>query len=192
MTRFCERCGAPRRAWARRYCSRDCEVAARERDADERFWPRAQKTASCWLWQRGLRNGYGSFYLNGKSQLAHRVAYELAYGPIQDGQQVCHKCDVKRCVRPDHLFLGTALDNVRDRVKKARSASGDNHGSRRHPERMKRGLCHPFHKLTEDNVRQIRAEHNKGVSVPSLAQRFGITRGAIGHIVKRTNWKHVT
>lgn len=80
----------------------------------------------CWLWT-GSRNrsrdgspSYGRIFFDGKTRKAHRVAYELAHGPIPYGLFACHKCDNPRCVNPAHIFLGTAFDNVEDRRSKGR------------------------------------------------------------------------
>lgn len=86
----------------------------------------------CWLWT-GARHpqGYGFIKRKDGTQLrAHRVAYELAYGPIPPGLQVCHRCDNPRCIRPGHLFLGTARDNAADMVAKGRAArnAGERNG----------------------------------------------------------------
>lgn len=90
----------------------------------ERFWPKVQKTDCCWEWTGYVMpNGYGTFgrgrAIEGKVY-AHRFAYEALVGPIPVGQHVCHRCDNRRCVRPDHLFLGTQRDNMRDMVAKGR------------------------------------------------------------------------
>src|SRR5262245_12418777 len=86
-----------------------------------RFWSKVDKTGICWLW-RGARNrqAYGMFHLQGEMRRAHRVAYELTYGAIPDGLFVCHTCDTPACVRPDHLWLGTARDNAQDCKAKGR------------------------------------------------------------------------
>lgn len=89
----------------------------------ERFWVRVDRAegAACWHWLRAVtRDGYGYFHY-GRARLAHRVAYELTHGPIPEGMQVCHQCDNPGCVRPDHLFIGTAQDNADDKVRKGRS-----------------------------------------------------------------------
>jgi ribosomal protein L34 len=87
----------------------------------ERFWPKVEKTDGCWLWTGSLIwCGYGSFHVGGKQLYAHRVAWEIAYGPIPEGQHVCHHCDNRRCVRLAHLFLGTQRDNLRDASAKKR------------------------------------------------------------------------
>lgn len=85
----------------------------------ERFYSKIEKTDTCWLWKAGQRgNGYGAIKVNGKTVLAHRFSYELHKGEIPNGLYVCHSCDVRSCVNPDHLWLGTQKDNMMDaRVK---------------------------------------------------------------------------
>lgn len=90
-----------------------------------RFWAKVAidpDDGACWVWTACLDpDGYGRFRLAGKKWLAHRIAWTLAFGRIQDGLLICHKCDNPRCVNHTHLFLGTVADNVRDRVAKGRS-----------------------------------------------------------------------
>ena len=105
-----------------------------------RFWTFVTKTPTCWLWQGDhVRRGYGRITFNGIRQGAHRVAWQLANGPIPDNLQVLHRCDVPACVRLDHLFVGTIADNVRDCTRKHRNilietpmlwARGDQHWTR--------------------------------------------------------------
>lgn len=102
------------------------------------FWERKTiTTAGCWEWVGSKRRyGYGQVYFNGKSAVkAHRVAWELAYGPVSDGLCVLHKCDNTACINPDHLFLGSQLDNIRDMNLKGR------HGKTGKPKLM--ATCHP-------------------------------------------------
>lgn len=92
---------------------------------EEMLWRRVEKTDGCWLWTGGVNwKGYGRLG-GGKPgskwrESAHRLSYRLTYGSIPEGMHVCHRCDVPRCVRPDHLFLGTNTDNVRDAIRKGR------------------------------------------------------------------------
>lgn len=92
-----------------------------------RFWKRVRKTDNCWLWQGGTNAlGYGRVGIGARGTgmaYAHRVSYIVANGPIAKGIQVLHACDQPSCVRPEHLFLGTQLDNMRDMDAKGRRVS---------------------------------------------------------------------
>ena len=91
------------------------------KDPSKRFWARVNRTDDCWLWT-GWKDwgGYGILTVKDKNIKAHRFSWELFFGPIPLGLKVLHKCDVRLCVNPDHLFLGTNLDNSRDMVNKGR------------------------------------------------------------------------
>lgn len=160
--------------------------------------------------------GYGFFGLRGKNVMAHRVAYELSAGPIPEGMFILHKCDNPPCVNPNHLAVGSASDNTRDMISKGRAsiwqvpaerrARGERHGSRTHPERLKRGDEHPsrlhpetvrrgdghgMSKLTEDDVRAIRAAVASGDTHTEVAIRYGVSKGAISCVWRRVTWRHV-
>lgn len=147
------------------------------RTTEERFDAKVNKTESCWLWTGGLaQDGYGAFWYDGRTGLAHRYAHERFIGPIPDGHVVCHKCDVPLCVRPDHLFSGTPTANVADRDSKGR---------------MARGESSPLSKFSEDDITEIRRRHEAGESNRRLADVFGTTPTNIRFIVTRRTWKHV-
>jgi hypothetical protein len=150
---------------------------------ESRFWSYVEKTEDCWLWTRSKnRKGYGRFcacpIANGHAIVgAHRFAYEITYGPIPAGMFVCHRCDVPSCVRPSHLFLGTDRDNIQDASHKGRMC----HGEENH-----------LHKLTAEQVLEIRSIYAEGErSTQSIGDSFGVSRAAIRLIVKRINWKHI-
>lgn len=86
-----------------------------------RFFQKVSKSEGCWLW-KGTRNmkGYGTIKKDRKTYRAHRVSWELHNGPIPEGKQVLHKCDMRSCVNPDHLYLGTNIENVRDKMVRGR------------------------------------------------------------------------
>lgn len=119
----------------------------------ERFWAKVNKDGPvpehmkhlgrCWEWTAGLCCGYGFF--RWKERRAHRISWMLHYGDIPNGQWVLHKCDNPKCLRPEHLFLGTIVENNADRDAKGRAAKGDRHWTRLHPEKVLRGEQHPLH-----------------------------------------------
>ena len=92
----------------------------------EQFWSKVDKSGECWIWNgpKGGRN-YGRVFINGRVRPAHQVAWELANGkPFPAGMLACHHCDNPPCVNPDHIFVGTNIDNVLDAIKKGRPFGG--------------------------------------------------------------------
>jgi hypothetical protein len=193
-------------------------VPKRWNSTAERFWSKVDTTDAdgCWLWTRA-RNalGYGSFSTGVGSQtmLAHRMAYTFEAGPIPEGISVCHTCDVPACVRPDHLFLGTNSDNQLDSSAKGRHwtkrnptmLADDRNGSRRHPERLRRGTDNWFSQhpervrgeanaaaiLTESQVLDIRRLRNEGWSLLKLSQAFGVSQASVSMISNGKRWRHI-
>lgn len=104
----------------------------------DRFFAKVDTSGECWLWTGSLLgNGYGRFRLPDRTVSAHRIAWELAFGQIPEGLQVLHDCDVnyeigdityRRCVRPEHLFVGTSADNQEDMTVKGRGRVGSRNG----------------------------------------------------------------
>ena len=139
---------------------------------EHRFWQKVDKTDGCWEWTGSKkRRGYVEFFADGKTCLAHRWSYEAHNGPIPPGLFVCHKCDNPCCVRPDHLFVGTAKDNMQDCSKKGRLAPP-------HPGLKYKG------KLTLEQVSVIRRLRSLGFLQRELGEMFGCTGANISHICR--------
>lgn len=134
-----------------------------------------EPNTGCWLWSGGLRHGYGAFGLNSKNVSAHRVSYEINIGPIKKGLFVCHTCDVRSCVNPDHLFLGTHKDNMNDRDKKGRNA-------------YQKGEVNGNAKLTAAQVIEIR---KSTLSKIELSKLYGVHKDHIHEIRRGNKWKHL-
>jgi hypothetical protein len=146
---------------------------------EERFWAKVNKTDTCWLWTASVwDNGYGRFVkVHGTDTPAHRFSWALHNGAIPDGLWVLHKCDVRRCVRPDHLFLGTPQDNMDDKCRKGRHRCGV-------------GSMQPRAKLNEVKVLEIKAM--KGLATAtSVGLKYGVSYSIITGIWNGTKWKHV-
>lgn len=158
-------------------------------DADARLWPRVNKngptpaglTTPCWTWT-GATADKGHGRISGKKGKrhsmfpTHRISWEYHFGPIPDGLHCLHKCDSPRCVQPDHLFLGTNLDNIADMVAK-----------RRH----RFGATKPLAKLDDEKVRQIFRFRSHGHLQRQIAIHFGITQSVVSMVLSRKIWSHV-
>lgn len=151
---------------------------------ETRLYKYIEKTETCWLWTGAMdKDGYGLFstYWPKKQNRVHRYLFELFNGPVPDHMNVLHKCDVRRCCNPDHLFLGTHLDNIKDMDKKHRRVNASQKGS-----------ANGESKLTEDQVIKIRNEYpTTGETMKEIGARYGVTKSNIAQIVYRTSWKHI-
>jgi len=134
--------------------------------------------SGCIEWDKAKNKaGYGVFRNGNVLTYAHRAAYEKAHGPIPKGMCICHKCDNPACVNPDHLFLGTHADNVRDKQSKGRHPLGESHSN---------------HKLTSEQVSKIRFLHERGgTSIRGLAKKFSVSYSVAYRIINGTVWKHI-
>jgi hypothetical protein len=121
-----------------------------------------EPNSGCWLWLRGLdRSGYGGIFFNSKSRGAHRVSWELFNGPVPAGMCVLHRCDVRSCINPDHLFLGTKADNNEDMHLKGRAKN-------------LYGEAHQNSKLSDKMIDDIRARSKLGEDPKKLAMEYGV------------------
>lgn len=128
----------------------------------------------CWEWIAGIdQDGYGNFAYEGQRTSASRASWILNKGQIPKGMFVCHTCDNRLCVNPDHLFLGTPQDNVCDMVTKKRHTFGTKNWQS---------------KLTPNIVREIRKKYNEGVTLKELQNSYGIQ---CWPIVNNKTWKQV-
>lgn len=156
----------------------------------DKFWSKIDQSSrdGCWPWlgYAGDR-GYGVYaYAKGSKKRSHRIAYELATGPIPDGMIVCHSCDNPRCCNPAHLWLGTDADNNADRQAKGRTVSPFGEG---YTGNRPRGETHGSARLTEDQAREIlaRPEHNA-----LLAREYGVSETCVGRLRRGKTWPHLT
>lgn len=152
-----------------------------------RFADRVDKTAGhgprgeCWVWTGSVTDkGYGLIVENGLRLRAHRVAFEMANGPLPTaktyhGTCVLHRCDNPRCVNPAHLFAGSPKDNWHDMASKGRNPSH-------------KGRDNESVKLTEDQVRAIRASSKTHAE---MARQFGVHETTIFRIRRRILWRHI-
>lgn len=173
--------------------------------AEERFFEKVEimrtsvreGLSECWEWI-GARNhsnnpsaknfAYGYITIGGRRshggavERAHRVSWVMHFGLIPKGMNVLHKCDNVRCVRPDHLFLGTLCDNARDMVAKGRYNG---------PARIRRGDDNKGSKMTSRDVMEIRRLRLEGVSPTEIARIVGVTKAMVNNVIYGRSWKHV-
>lgn len=149
----------------------------------DRFMQKVEFDAigGCWLWAGTIikQTGYGQIEVCGSAIGAHRLAYTLFKGDIPTGQHVCHRCDVRACVNPGHLFVASHVENMADMVRKGRAAS------------LKGSAGHAA-KITEADVPKILARLLIGHTCAEIATDYGVTDCAINAIRRGKSWNHVT
>ena len=143
---------------------------------EERFWARVRNGDGCWEWMLARNhNGYGKFGAQGER--AHRAAWKLTNGPIPDGLLVLHRCDNRACCRPDHLFLGTPADNMRDMALKGRCSKVGNPSMRAN--------------MTAELIRAIRARCTAGEQSKQIAKALGVHRNTVGRIARGESYRRI-
>lgn len=144
--------------------------------------------SGCWIFMGALNDaGYGIVGKGGRgagNDRAHRITYQYFIGQIPDGLFVCHHCDQPACCNPDHLFLGTPADNMRDCRTKGRASNPP-----RNPHVV--GEVHPGAKLTAAKVIEMRSLRAQGWTESALADRYGVHPVSVHKIVHRLRWRHV-
>lgn len=148
----------------------------------DKFIP--EPNSGCWLWLGStFAVGYGAIGLGRRTDgidYAHRVSWDLHFGAVPDGMWVLHRCDVRICVNPRHLFLGTPKANSDDMRAKGRARY-----------LHQKGEAHGNSILTDALVLQLRAEHRAGDSLQTIATRHGLNRATVHNVVSRGGWKHL-
>ncbi len=179
----------------------------------DRFWSKVDKNGplpdqskpyyagigKCWIWtactfaKKDGSNAYGSFTLNGRTYYAHRLSFFMENGHFPKKGQACHRCDVEKCVNPDHIFDGTLQDNLRDRDLKGRTnRTSISLWSKNNPELRPRGEQHGRVKISEGNVLEILDLGKNGdFSHREIASRFSVSRETVGQILRGERWKHI-
>lgn len=176
---------------------------------EEQFWAKVDRSAGpCWPWLARLgRDGYGQTKWGGKNVRAHRLAWELTFGPIPEGKFILHArgCNNPACVNPAHLRVGTHAENMEDRNAQGRQSKGNAHadtmrrvasrgdanGLRLHPERAARGETNGNAKLVAANIPVIDARIAAGETQAFIAADYGVAHTLIGKIARREIWKHI-
>ncbi len=168
----------------RKYCSQKCQWGTLE----ERFWDHVDVVydlTSCWNWTACVNeHGYGIIGVGGKSvDRASRVSWRIHNGEIGGSKVfVCHHCDNPLCVRPDHLFLGSAQDNSKDCASKGRNSGFS---------KVYKGEEHGSSKLNEEKVRLIRSLKESGMRGSEIAPIIGVSRECVYHVINGKRWQHV-
>ena len=151
---------------------------------EQRFWSKVNKTDICWLWTGSYtHNGYGQYSVNGENIRAHRYSYEIHNGEIPEGLLVRHTCDVRNCVNPNHLIIGTPQDNTQDMIERGRSKLKIGGGGR--------GEKNGYSKLKEDDVREIRIFKMFGFTRQELSNMYNVTKSCIKDVISRKSWSHI-
>lgn len=190
VERVCQHCGKKFVTWRCQvkrggglYCSDSCRLRPHKTVA-ERFWAKVDRSSAngCWTWKAATHQwGYGRMSVGSRTVEAHCIAWELAHGPIPEGQEVLHSCDNPACVRVDHLFLGTNDENRKDSVKKKRHAFGVRTGHAKLSDKL----------VSELRKRYAERKTTSRIFFRELADELQRAPQTIADAVYRRSWKHV-
>lgn len=148
-----------------------------EQELRSNFFSKVKKSDGCWMWTGVTYDGYGYTSFRGKSIGAHRLSWIFANGSIPAGKWVLHKCDVRNCVNPEHLYLGDIYQNNADTKERDGYARGVDCGQA---------------KLTEAQVKEIFLRTRNGESCVAVAKDYGTSRANASRIKRGKQWTHVT
>lgn len=156
------------------HCSNQCNLLGNIGKTD----------SGCWEWLKGKCEGYGRIRdcETKKLILAHRLSYEIFKGKIEKGMFICHRCDNRSCINPDHLFQGTAKDNSQDALHKGRTYKVSHHAQ---------GEKNGNAKICSEDVIEIRRLASSGMRHSEIAKKYGFSQTNVREIVKGHLWKHI-
>lgn len=145
--------------------------------------------SGCHIWMAScMKNGYGQIGYKGTNAYAHRVSWLLQKGPIPDGMNVLHRCDTRCCINPDHLFLGSQMDNIHDMMRKGRENMKSSRRGNPLRKNLRKGESHGMAKITAENVKEIRLRYAAGEQQKALGAEFGIKQAQVSRIVLNQSW----
>lgn len=148
-----------------------------EPDPISRIFMKTTVTDTCWLWNGSkYKSGYGFIKHEGKITAVHRFLYQTFFGPIDKNLVCCHKCDIRNCINPAHIFIGTRDDNQKDMRDKGRSAKGSRNGTA---------------KLKDEDILNIRKMYSEGMLQREIANIYKMSQPVIGKITRRVTWRHI-
>ena len=161
-------------------CSRKCKYALIATRVEERFWSHVDKNCPelgrCWLWTAQRSHGYGRFVFDGRGRPATHMSWKIHVRKVPDNLFLLHKCDNPPCVNPNHLYEGTAKQNMQDALQRGQYPLGERHGTS---------------KVTEALVKEIRRRCEHEVQ-RRVAEELGLHESQVSRIVLRKNWRHIS
>ena len=167
------------------HCSNKCAGISKTRDLDSQkrdIIHRILENISinengCWEWNKSKsKSGYAKIWYRGSTMRGNRVSYLAFIGDIPEGILVCHHCDNRSCINPDHLFLGTHKDNCHDSIQKCRHAHGEKSSKS---------------KLKSEHITEIRKLYSSGISQEKISKKYNVNQSCISSIILKKTWNHI-